>query len=302
MTKTMLRPLASPARRLYRSLVQPALRPSPATQFQASPNHYQPLRYASRAANARGTTAPPKTPFNDPDHPLDEKIRSTGVHFVDENEGMDQDPETLSYLLKQINRDEEHIQQVGKHSETGLPVVRVRTKRWLRENEQVKEAQKRAQAKTLAAGKELELTWGVDRHNDLEHRLKKLEAWLAEGKSVEILIGQKRGGRKPTMDEGQELIEIVRQRALDIDGAQEAAPIAGSVGGQVILKFVSRAEGKQEGRSTMASIKQERKDKMKKKEDEKAKKRAEAEEKRKRAETRERERMEHLRERAAASG
>lgn len=218
------------------------------------------------------------------------------MHLVDQTETI-QAQQQLSHLLTQIKRNDEHIQQVGQHGETKLPVVKVRSKRWLRENELVKEAQKKAQTKSQASGKELELTWGIERNNDLEHRLRKMEVWLADGKNVEILLGQKRGGRKASQEEAEELVEIVREKALAVQGAHEAAPVSGTVGGQAVLKFSGREEQKA-GLSTAAAMKKERQEKMKRKEEEKERKRADAEGKKRRAMARGEEKMEHLRARA----
>ena len=280
---------------------QPALYPastSSAVFRHPHPIPFTPCRHINRSAGATGLNAPPVTAFNDPAHPLDEKIGTRMVHLVDSNEEM-HEPQSLALLLRTLDRETEHIQQVGMHAETDVPVVKIRTKRSLRDAAHLKDAQKKAQNKAQSAGKELELTWSIERNHDLEHRLRKMEGWLTEGKTVEIMIGQKKGGRRASTEEAEELIKLLRDRAFSINGVRETAAIEGHVGGQAVIKFASKSKGN-EGQSVAQTLRKDRQEKMKKKEEEKARKRQEAEDKRSRAEAREKERMRALRERASA--
>ena len=292
-------PVVTPARCLYRILI--GSRPSFSPVYHPWRTPYIPGRSINRSAGASGLQGLPKTAYNDPEHPLDEKIKGRMVHLANDTGSM-QEAQMLSYLLKQITRSEEHLQQVGTHSQTGNPVVRVRTKRWFREQEQVKDAQKKAQTRREAGTKELELTWGIEKNNDLEHRMNKMQVWLEEGKNVEVVLGQKRGGRKASEDDARDLVKTIRDRVSAVDGAHETTAMEGALCGQAILKFQGKQGEKGEKMSTSQALRRDRLDKMKKKEEEKARQKAKAEEKMRKAKEREEEKMKRFQQMSTAAG
>lgn len=203
-----------------------------------------------------------------------------------------QDPTPLKTLLKKIDRNTEHVQQVDQYSD-GLPIVRIHTKAALRQDRELKLAQQKAQQSAQRSGKELEFGWGIE-PNDLEHRLRKMEGFLAEGRNVEVMIAHKKKGAKVASEEEMKgLVERVKASARSVPGVNEGEMV-GKLGKQVMILFRSSGEATS-GKSVSTQVQTaEKVEKMKKKEEEKERRRQEAEQKRLRAETRERERLERL--------
>lgn len=110
--------------------------------------------------------------------------------------------------------------------------------------EEFKVAQEKRQAKKLErkskAGaefaKSLELNWAID-HNDLGHRLKRLQEFLEEGRRVEILLATKKKGRKATSEECNNVMERITKTVEDVKGARELRPMEGKLGAVVTLAY-----------------------------------------------------------------
>ncbi|KAK8110478.1 uncharacterized protein PG998_006935 [Apiospora kogelbergensis] len=73
------------------------------------------------------------------------------------------------------------------------------------------EKEKEARRKKLNT-KEIELNWAIAAH-DLGHRLTQLEGFLSKGKTVEVMLAKKRGGRLASKAEGEAIIEKIEETA-----------------------------------------------------------------------------------------
>lgn len=100
------------------------------------------------------------------------------------------------------------------------------------------EKEKEARRKKLNS-KELELNWAIA-PNDLGHKITQLEAFLSKGKTVEVMLAKKRGGRVATKEEGEALIERLEEAATDVGAS--IAKREGGFPGIVKLKFEGRAK------------------------------------------------------------
>lgn len=83
-----------------------------------------------------------------------------------------------------------------------------------------------------ARGKEMELNWALDRH-DLAHRLDKLQQFLRKGERVEISLTGKRRGRQATFEQRQVVLDTIRDRIRQTDGAREYKSVEGKISGPV---------------------------------------------------------------------
>ncbi|KAI1753343.1 hypothetical protein F4782DRAFT_497677 [Xylaria castorea] len=97
-----------------------------------------------------------------------------------------------------------------------------------------KEAEKESK-KVAQQTKTLELGWAIAPH-DLAHKMKRLDDFLSKGMRVEMLLARKKGSRKATDGEGEELIKRVREVASDA-GATEYKKADGYVGAVMKLFF-----------------------------------------------------------------
>lgn len=140
----------------------------------------------------------------------------------------------LDHLLSRIDRAKEVVRQVAV-DKTG-PIVKIVSKGGLVEEAKVKELLAKTTQRGEKALKELEISWTIDRNNDLAYRSKKIASWLAEGRNVEITIAQKKGGRKPTPEECEELLATLRSIASEVKGARETSA-TGKMGRSFIIKF-----------------------------------------------------------------
>ncbi|KAK7966061.1 translation initiation factor [Apiospora aurea] len=98
------------------------------------------------------------------------------------------------------------------------------------------EKEKEARRKKLNT-KELELNWAIAAH-DLSHKIGQLEAFLSKGKTVEVMLAKRRGGRVATREEGEALIERLEEAATGVRAV--VAKREGEFPGMVKLKFEGR--------------------------------------------------------------
>ena len=76
--------------------------------------------------------------------------------------------------------------------------------------------------------KTIELNWAID-GNDLGHRLNKVKEFLGKGFKVEVVLAEKRKGRKATEEEAQDLLRRIREAVKEVDGARESKPMEGKL-------------------------------------------------------------------------
>lgn len=84
--------------------------------------------------------------------------------------------------------------------------------------------------------KRLELNYAIAPH-DLRHKVKRLHEFLGKGLRVEVLLARKRGSRKTTRPEEEQLVNSVREAALAVSGATEYKKMDGTVGAVVTMYF-----------------------------------------------------------------
>lgn len=161
------------------------------------------------------------------DYTRDEQIATNTVRLkTGEELGL---PQNLQRLLRNLDRRTHTIVQLAKPDEDNIAIVQVYEKTELLK--QVREREERVKQQLLAAKerkpKQIELNWAIS-ENDLELKLKQLEAFLAKGKKVEILLASKKKQRKASMEEGSAVIKKVRQKIRDI-GAKEVKALEGQV-------------------------------------------------------------------------
>ncbi|KAI1130908.1 hypothetical protein F5Y10DRAFT_234632 [Nemania abortiva] len=102
------------------------------------------------------------------------------------------------------------------------------------------------EARRAAQGtKTLELGWAIAAH-DLGHKMTRLRAFLEKGLRVEVLLARKRGARKATAEESQELVRSIRAHALDVAGTTEFKKVDGFVGGVLKMFFEGPPERRKE--------------------------------------------------------
>lgn len=173
----------------------------------------------------------------DPTRPLDEAIKARTILYIDES-GVKHPGASLAQTLSSFDRTTHHLRQVGTGQE-GEPVCKLISKKALWAERQAK-AKPKKDVKDMA--KQIELNWAIDA-NDLEHRLDKMEEFLREGRRVEVLLAPKKRGRKASVDEQEDVLNKIRDRAEAIEGAEEWKDMEGKPPGQTVLHFRAEAEG-----------------------------------------------------------
>lgn len=200
---------------------------------------------------------------------LDERIGSRLAHLVT-SDGF-QAAESLSTLLRAIDRTTQHLRKVGETDE-GIPVVKLVTNDELREESRNRNKVVVKQKKGEDSSKQVELNWAIT-ENDLGYRLKRIEQFLKEGRRVEVLIAPKKGGRRATKDEIDELLATMRATIAEVEGgSEEWKKMEGKIGGQVTLFFQPKDEGGKAKAEKEAKKREEREERLKEKEEEKAEK------------------------------
>jgi translation initiation factor IF-3 len=100
------------------------------------------------------------------------------------------------------------------------------------------EAQERAAAaakKKDKGKKEIELNWAIASH-DLQTKLRHLKSFLEKGLRVEVLLLNKRKGKKKASEgEADDVLKLVKDAAAEVPGTKEYKTMLGNVGGQVRL-------------------------------------------------------------------
>ncbi|CAD0105753.1 unnamed protein product [Aureobasidium uvarum] len=218
----------SPLQALYRVFVQPAL--SPRTPRVTRTFHSTPLRNV------------PKTPRvpEKRKHLWDEEIPARRIQLVDPVTDSLQPPTRLRDLLSTIDRKAFRIICVtapptGNWAEEWIPVCKLEDKKAAYEAE--KEKKKLKQQKTAAEGtKTLELNWAIDA-NDLGHRMKRMQDFLALGKKVEIILARKKGGRRATPEECEDLLQKINEAAEAVKGTKEIKKFEGKLAGMGNLMY-----------------------------------------------------------------
>jgi len=122
------------------------------------------------------------------------------------------------------------------------------------------------------SSKQVELNWAIT-ENDLGYRLKRIEQFLKEGRRVEVMVAPKRGGRKATKDEVNELLANIKRTVAEVEGGgEEFKKMEGTAGAQVTMFFQPKDQGKQANAEKTAKKQEEREERLTQKEEDKAEK------------------------------
>ena len=142
----------------------------------------------------------------------------------------------LLSALRNVNGEGEHLVQVSPPDENRpTAVVRVFKRADLIRQKVEKEKVVKKQKKSVKdrAPKQMELNWAIGPH-DLEIKLGQLESFLEKGKTVEIILAAKRKQRKASPEEGEDVLNKLRERLVNVD-AREIKPMDGQVLRQAVL-------------------------------------------------------------------
>lgn len=179
---------------------------------------------------------------------IDTAIKADRINVVDEN-GVFHRNVPLNEALDSMDRLTHHLQQLtpGKVDEYGradpedLPTCRILSKIDLRAKHKRKLDVERQQAKGQGTGpapKSMELNWAIA-EGDLKHRLEKLKEFLKEGRKVEIMLGQKKKGKKASEEEANRVMERVIDAVGECKGAGKVKE-TGTVGAVLTVVFEGR--------------------------------------------------------------
>lgn len=169
--------------------------------------------------------------------PQNENIRAFEVQVVDEDNSL-KPPVPLFDVLDTLDRKLYTLVQVSPPESDGIPVCKIYNREALRQAER---ARIKPPKDPISLTKQLELNWAID-PNDLRHRLNKMQEFLEQGRRVEVILAAKRKGRKATEEEAQSLLQRLRDRAKELDGAKEWKDMQGKVLGQASLFFEGKAK------------------------------------------------------------
>jgi translation initiation factor IF-3 len=214
-------------RALYRVFVLPAL----STRTQPIIHTLAPLTTRAFSSTPLRAAAGKRLPEKRK-HLWDEEIPARRIQLVDPETDSLQPPERLRDVLSTLDRKGFRVVCVtqppgGDWKEEWIPVCKIEDKKAAYEAE--KEKKKIKQQKMAAEGtKTLELNWAIDA-NDLGHRMKRMQDFLAQGKKVEIILARKKGGRRATPDECEELLQKINEAAETVKGTKEIKKFEGKL-------------------------------------------------------------------------
>lgn len=156
--------------------------------------------------------------------------------------GKPRPPQSLTDVLRSLDRKKHFLVQVTPPSSDPTfepPICRVTRKKDFYASEHARQKVQKTPSDLM---KQLELNWAID-GNDLGHRLNKMVAFLEEGRRVEVILANKRRGRRATEEDARRVLKEIRGAVEKVQGAREWRVMEGQVLGQCILHF----EGKERG-------------------------------------------------------
>lgn len=160
--------------------------------------------------------------------------------MVDERSNAVSEPQRKNTVLRAVETKTHRLVCVSpppKANEEGewIPVCKIVSKKEQYQAEKArKERSKSSKMATTDSVKTLELNWAIDL-NDLGHRMKRVEEFLAEGRKVEIVLAKKKQGRVASMEECQEVLRRIKETVEGVKGAKEVKAMEGPVGGLATL-------------------------------------------------------------------
>lgn len=182
---------------------------------------------------------------------MDSAIQAENINLVDQhgefhksvplNEALTNFDRT-THCLVEVNPGK--VDELGRPDPENPPTCRVMSKMELRDQHERKldlMRQQQQQSKGRSA-KMLELNWAIAL-GDLKHRLENMKRFLKQGKKVEVVLGPKKGGRKATPEEAEEVVKAIRDAAAECNGTVETKK-EGEVGALMTLFFHGKFTGK----------------------------------------------------------
>ncbi|KAH0564877.1 hypothetical protein GP486_001734 [Trichoglossum hirsutum] len=160
--------------------------------------------------------------------PRDEEISASNVHLVDEH-GTFHPPTPVRKLLASFDRKLYHLVAVAPIESGQIPICKIVPRKELRDRERAKPVKNPANIV-----KQLELNWAID-SNDLGHRLNKMREFLEKGMRVEVILANKRKGRKANAEEAAAVVRRIREKITEVEGAREWRSADGRVMGQMTM-------------------------------------------------------------------
>lgn len=106
----------------------------------------------------------------------------------------------------------------------------------LREKERATREKAKERLKAERFGKIVEMNWAIA-PGDLEMKLKKVNAFLEEGRKVDIVIAPKKRRRVATKEEMDDLVKKILESVQMVEGVIQAAPTEGKLGGTMTYFF-----------------------------------------------------------------
>ena len=204
---------------------------SPTLRISTGPLRQQ--RTVVTFVNGRGRLARTFGPKDNKALPRDENIPAHDVRIVDE-ENKIHDPRPLMEVLSSFDRKNFFLVQVAKAEEGETPICKILEKKKVFKDEQAKRKKPKTAETTT---KVLEMNWAIDKH-DLEHRMSKLKEFLEDGRKVEVMLANKRKGKKmATAEEANGVVTKIRETVKEVKGAKESKAMNGNVGKVVTMYF-----------------------------------------------------------------
>ncbi|KAI9678631.1 MAG: hypothetical protein M1817_005688 [Caeruleum heppii] len=171
----------------------------------------------------------------------DEEITSRFVQLVGAD-GKLESPVSRISVLSDLDRTQSFLVQVAPATDDGQPpICKILPKKEVRERERAKAKPSKTPHQVI---KTLEMSWAID-GNDLGHRLKRAQDFLAKGMRVVFVVAHRRGGKRVTPDVAEALIQTIRQRIVEEGGAKESKLMEGKLLHEATLFFESTSRKKE---------------------------------------------------------
>ena len=182
-----------------------------------------------------------------PHPPLDEEIKSRMVRVKDPGTGQMGEPVPLRQALSRLNRRDFFLVQANAevddpsgHGGSVMAICKIMERGAVYEEARSKQAKQSRGVETRESKgtpKGVEVHWKEDPHS-LQLKVKRLEAFLREGKKVQVTLKHKKKHRGHfPQEESEKVLRIVREAADGIPGVKETKAMTGLLGVHVVLFF-----------------------------------------------------------------
>lgn len=171
--------------------------------------------------------------------PYDDEIQDVWISLVD-RDGVYYPRVSLDETMRKINRLTEHLLQVTPADLAAgkLATCKIYSTIQLKAVDKARKREARGAKTRTVPAKTLELNWAIA-EGDLAFKLSQMEAFLKEGRRVEVLLARKKRARVASQDECKALLKKVTEAAGRVPGAREEKS-EGSVGEKMTLMFENK--------------------------------------------------------------